>query len=184
MTIEDQLKGMIRKKYKSIRAFTKTINIPYSTLDSIFKRGIQNAGVGTVLEIFNALELDVESIRHNKLSYRLKTIASQETEGLLEDEYTVLKKYRTLDRFGKSAVNTVLNHECERCAEMKAAAKSAHRNIPLSPDPKELTYDDDPKIHTLQIAGRDGSYAVYHLSERQLAEYQAKMELLPEATDI
>lgn len=31
-------------------------------MDSIFKRGISNAGVGTVIKIFNALGLDVESL--------------------------------------------------------------------------------------------------------------------------
>lgn len=62
MTLEEQLKQEILQKYKSIRAFTTAINIPYSTLDSVFKRGIANAGVSTVLKIFHALSLDIDSI--------------------------------------------------------------------------------------------------------------------------
>lgn len=62
MTIEEQLKNEILNNYKSIRAFTQKIDIPYSTLDTIFKRGIGGAGVNTVLKIFNELSLDIESI--------------------------------------------------------------------------------------------------------------------------
>lgn len=62
MTIEEQLKQKILERYKSIRSFTQAIDIPYTTLDSIFKRGLSNAGVGTVIKIFTSLDLDVESI--------------------------------------------------------------------------------------------------------------------------
>lgn len=67
MTIEEQLKQEILSKYKSIRAFTTTIDIPYSTLDSVFKRGIANAGVSTMIKVFNALGLDIESVRSGVL---------------------------------------------------------------------------------------------------------------------
>ena len=67
MTIEEQLKHEILSKYKSVRAFTTTIDIPYSTLDSVFKRGISNAGVSTMIKVFNALGLDIESVRDGVL---------------------------------------------------------------------------------------------------------------------
>lgn len=67
MTVEEQLKQEILSKYKSIRAFTTTINIPYSTLDSVFKRGISNAGVSTMIKVFDALELDIESVQTGTL---------------------------------------------------------------------------------------------------------------------
>lgn len=70
MSIEDQLKDIILTKYKSIRAFTIAIDIPYSTLDSILKRGISNASIDTILTIFQHLNLDVESIQTGSLSYR------------------------------------------------------------------------------------------------------------------
>lgn len=64
MTLEEQLKAIILEKYKSVRAFTQEISVPYSTLDNILKRpnGIKNAGVGLMLKIFDALDLDIESI--------------------------------------------------------------------------------------------------------------------------
>lgn len=67
MSIEEQLKREILARYKSIRAFTSAIDIPYSTLDSVFKRGISNAGVSTMIKVFSALDLDLESITDNTL---------------------------------------------------------------------------------------------------------------------
>ena len=63
MTLEEQLKSEILSRYKSVRAFTTAIGIPYSTLDSVFKRGVTNAGIGTMLKVFSALDLDIESIQ-------------------------------------------------------------------------------------------------------------------------
>lgn len=62
MTVEEQLKAEILKQYKSVRAFTTEIGIPYTTLDSVFKRGIAKAGIGTMIKVFDALNLDIESI--------------------------------------------------------------------------------------------------------------------------
>lgn len=67
MTIEDQLKQEILSQYKSVRAFTNEIGVPYTTLDSVFKRGIQNAGVTTMIKVFSALNLDIESIPSGEL---------------------------------------------------------------------------------------------------------------------
>ena len=62
MSVEEDLKQFILQKYKSIRAFTQEIDIPYSTVDTMFKRGIQGAGVGNVLKICKALGIDVDAL--------------------------------------------------------------------------------------------------------------------------
>lgn len=72
MTIEEQLKNEILTRYKSIRSFTTSIGIPYSTLDSVFKRGIHNAGVSTMIKVFEALDLDIESIQTETLQKKQK----------------------------------------------------------------------------------------------------------------
>ena len=55
MTIENKLKNFILQQYSSIREFTITNNIPYSTLNSIFTRGINKATLSNVLKICDAL---------------------------------------------------------------------------------------------------------------------------------
>lgn len=69
MTLEEQLKRKILERYKSVRAFTSAIGVSYSTLDSALKRehGIKNAGIVTMLKIFDALGLDIESVAEGTL---------------------------------------------------------------------------------------------------------------------
>ena len=69
MTIEEQLRKEILKQYGSVRAFTNEIGVSYSTLDSALKRGISNAGVSTMIRVFQALQLDIENIQRGDLYY-------------------------------------------------------------------------------------------------------------------
>ena len=91
MTIEEQLKQEILSQYKSVRAFTNEVGIPYTTLDSVFKRGIQNAGVSTMIKVFSALNLDIESIpsgelRSNAPNEKKTGGAGDRAEGELGDD--------------------------------------------------------------------------------------------------
>ena len=78
MTIEEQLKTIILDRYKSVRAFTQQIDIPYSTVDTIFKRGIYGTGVSTILKLFQTLDLDVESISTGELKPKTKKAPAAE----------------------------------------------------------------------------------------------------------
>lgn len=105
MNLEEELKNIILSRYKSVNDFANAIGVPQSTIASIFKRGIGKAGVQTVLKIFNALDLDIESISTGNLR------ASQRA---VDAEFT--KKYRALDEHGKKLVDAVLDIEYERVA--------------------------------------------------------------------
>lgn len=69
MSIEDQLRSEIKRQYGSVRAFTTELGISYSTLDSALKRGIANAGVSTMIRVFQALSLDIENIARGDLFF-------------------------------------------------------------------------------------------------------------------
>lgn len=69
MSIEEQLKNEILKQYGSVRAFTTELGISYSTLDSALKRGISNAGVSTMIRVFQALNLNIENIAQGDLFF-------------------------------------------------------------------------------------------------------------------
>ena len=62
MTLEEQLKQEIVGRYGSVSAFSKSIGLSNSTVDSILSRGLYNAGVGRVMQIFDALGIDTESL--------------------------------------------------------------------------------------------------------------------------
>ena len=68
--IEEQLKREILGQYRSVRAFTQALGLPYSTVDNIFKRGIGGTAVSTVARVFRSLGLDMDSIADGALRPR------------------------------------------------------------------------------------------------------------------
>lgn len=71
MTIEDKLKNLILEQYTSVREFTIKIDMAYSTLDSIFKRGIQNATLTNVLKICKGLHISVDALANGDIEYQV-----------------------------------------------------------------------------------------------------------------
>ena len=67
MTVEEQFKVLILEKFKSVRAFTRAIEVPYSTIDSMLKKGVSGTGIGTMIKVCNALDVDIESIESGDL---------------------------------------------------------------------------------------------------------------------
>lgn len=76
MTLEEQLKQEIIRQHGSVLAFSKAIGLKNSTIDSMLTRGLYNAGVGRVMQIFDALGIDTESLAVGRLIY----VESNETE--------------------------------------------------------------------------------------------------------
>ena len=84
--IEDELKSLIIDKYKSIRAFTVSVDMPYSTVDSIFKRGIKKASVDNIIKICNELEISADALVEGSITYKNEpTTIAAHFDG---DEYT------------------------------------------------------------------------------------------------
>lgn len=63
---EERLKNLIIEKYGSVRQFSFKIGIPYTTVDSILKRGIDNSNVGNVIKICKALNISIDTLLDNK----------------------------------------------------------------------------------------------------------------------
>lgn len=70
MAIENELKQLILDKYGSVRSFTQSINIPYSTIDSMLKRGIDGTSVSTVLLVCLALNIDIEGLLNGEIIFK------------------------------------------------------------------------------------------------------------------
>lgn len=67
MTKEEQLKAFILTKYKSLREFTQENNIPYSTMTTILKRGIDNSNVTNIIKICQALQISADELAEGKI---------------------------------------------------------------------------------------------------------------------
>lgn len=76
MTIEEELKNLILTRYNSLREFTIDIDMAYSTMDSIIRRGIQNATLTNVFKICKALNISADALEQGKIV----PIATKNTE--------------------------------------------------------------------------------------------------------
>ena len=67
MTIEEKLKALILSKYRSVLVFTNSIGMPYTTMSSIFKRGVQNSSISNIIKICNALNISADALAQNRI---------------------------------------------------------------------------------------------------------------------
>lgn len=66
MTLEDDLKKLIIEKYGSVRQFALQIDVPYTTIDTILRRGIDNSNVSNIIRICKKLEISVDKLLDKK----------------------------------------------------------------------------------------------------------------------
>jgi predicted transcriptional regulator len=93
------LKGVILSRYKSIRQFAVTMNIPYSTLITALERGIDGMAYSTVIRICEALSLNPLDFtpldEDNSLSSQIQT-------------RRVMEKYWMLNKAGRKKVMDIM----------------------------------------------------------------------------
>ena len=65
--IEDELRKLIIKRYGSLKSFSDITKIPYTTLASIFQRGISNAKVTNITKITDELDIDTNQLVSGKI---------------------------------------------------------------------------------------------------------------------
>ena len=95
--LELQLKQMIIAKYGSLKKFSETIDMPWTTLDSILKRGVANSNITNVLKITKELGLNAEELVDGKLEKNQEnphTIAAHfDGEEYTEEELDEIKQF-------------------------------------------------------------------------------------------
>lgn len=88
--LEEKIKNLIIERYGSIRQFALKIDIPYTTIDSILKRGIDNSNVSNVLKMCKALGISVDkSIESNDLISNLSFDNATYMKPITDDENMV-----------------------------------------------------------------------------------------------
>ena len=70
MTHEEILKNYILKRYHSLREFAKVADIPYTTLVTILKRGINNSSVGNIIRICKTLNISADALANGIIEYK------------------------------------------------------------------------------------------------------------------
>lgn len=87
-------------------AFANATGVPYTTVDSMLKRGVMNAGVGKVIKICRGLGISADGLADGKI---IPYETSESKFNGKEEEF--LRKYRALDERGKKAIDETLSRE-------------------------------------------------------------------------
>lgn len=107
--IEQQLKELIILKYGNLKKFSEEVDIPWSTLDGVLKRGVNKTNITSLIKICEGLNIDCESLYYGEIIPKQK-IESQNII-LNEKELSHIKKYRHLNDDGKEIVDMILDRE-------------------------------------------------------------------------
>jgi len=112
----DLIKATILEQFKSIREFSTSCGIPYTTIKSALDKGIGGTSVETVIKICETLHLDMSELHKPK---NFSTSAEDKAEKLSAQEHTLIEKYRQLDQRGKQAVLDTIDRESSYIAPQK-----------------------------------------------------------------
>jgi len=65
--LETNLKNLITSRYRSVREFSIKAGIPYTTVETILKRGLLNSTINNVMKICNELKIDVHALPEGRI---------------------------------------------------------------------------------------------------------------------
>lgn len=118
--VETKLKVLILTRYKSIREFAISINMPYSTIDNILKKGVDTTNITNIFRICKKLDISVDAladgeIRHNNIK--------KYYEELAEVELYLIRKFQTFDAGGQEKIIEYIN-------DLESAGKYSLKKLP------------------------------------------------------
>lgn len=89
--IEDKLRKLITERYGSVKKFSDKVGLPYTTIASIFQRGISNAKVTNIIKITEELGIDINQLIDGKIvSIRQEEPLIENPEELLSNNFTTI----------------------------------------------------------------------------------------------
>lgn len=95
-TTENRIKEVIINKYGSLKKFCEIINMPWTTLDSILKRGFANSNITNVMKISHELKVDTESLASGKIIESIERIEEKK-----EEAPKIMQYYEQLNDIGQ-----------------------------------------------------------------------------------
>lgn len=106
MTTEDKLKLFILTKYKNMTDFSKACDMPYSTLTTIFKRGLKKSSIHNVFKVCEVLGISADALANGEIiEVTKKNVEPVDVKRLL----SYITKYNNLELDGKPLTKFEIN---------------------------------------------------------------------------
>lgn len=145
MKVEDELRELIISRYRSLRQFALDIDMPYSTIDTMLKKGVGKAGVLNVIKICNELGIDTDALADGYI--KEKTINDI---SVTASEMTHIKKYRSLSIYDKETVDGLVDRLVVKERETSYTYTKPEYLTGLSAGTGLYVFDDVP-CDTIQV---------------------------------
>ena len=128
MEFYEILSEIMEEKNMSIADVAKKCNLTDSTVRSIIDRKQKKIALNIAFKLSDGLQISLE---------RLNGIPEKKHTNLSPKTIEIAKKYESLDKYGKEAVNAVLNVEYDRCLSFvdQAHEERAAYNVIYLPYP-------------------------------------------------
>ncbi len=112
--IEQDLKLMIIDKFGNLKKFSESVDIPWTTLDGVLKRGVNKANITSLIKICDGLNIDCESLYYGRILPKQNLLNASP---LTIEEQEHIKKYRSLSEYDKETVNGLVNRLSDKPTE-------------------------------------------------------------------
>ncbi len=67
MTIEERLKDLIIERYGTMKDFSVAAQLPYGTVDTILRRGVNKASITNIIAICKTLNISTDELAKGKI---------------------------------------------------------------------------------------------------------------------
>lgn len=125
MPVSDFLKEYMLKNGYTKADISRMSNIPYTTIDGLFKKGDENTKLSTLKKLAELIGCTIDDMAYNDGSDNNNTKAPSIT--LTKQEETHIKKYRQLSDVRRYVVDEVLDAQYQKQMEEQSAEKEEQR---------------------------------------------------------
>lgn len=131
-TAENRIKEIIINRYGNLKKFCELINMPWTTLDSILKRGFANSNITNVMKISHELKVDTESLASGKIVDCVERLEIENGE-----PPKIMQYYTKLNDIGKHEATKRVEEMTHAPQYMKEdtdylAVKAAHNDAEIT----------------------------------------------------
>ena len=114
MNFLEKLDFMMNKLGINKRGLSEISGVPYTTIDTFYKKGYENTKLSTVRKLAESLDVSMDYLLVDTITDEDYGKTSSFTISSKEQDH--IKKYRILDHYGKEAVDEILAIEYRRCS--------------------------------------------------------------------
>lgn len=125
MPVSDFLKEYMLKNGYTKADISRMSNIPYTTIDGLFKKGDENTKLSTLKKLAELIGCTIDDMAYNDGSEKSNTEAP--SVPLTQQEETHIKKYRQLADVRRYVVDEVLDAQYQKQMEEQSAEKEEQR---------------------------------------------------------